>query len=87
MTRKPEVLMTWKPDHRLEPQPWYRMLAVRGGALLAGVLLLSALAGMTWVYPTLSEGVRKAAQSTYTQLLARRPVRAAVRLLMRLKGR
>lgn len=39
--------MTWKPDHRLEPQPWYRTLAVRGGALLAGVLLLSALAGMS----------------------------------------
>lgn len=47
MTRKPEVLMTWKPDHRLEPQPWYRMLAVRGSVLLAGVLLLSAVAGMS----------------------------------------
>lgn len=47
MTRKPEVQMTWKPDHRLERQPWYRMLAVRGTVLLAGVLLLSGLAGLS----------------------------------------
>ena len=48
---------------------------------------IGTLAGMSWVYPTLSEGVRKAAQSTYETFLARRPVRAAVGLLMRLKGR
>lgn len=47
MTRSMEVQMTWKPDHRLVRQPWYRRMAVRGSVLLAGVLLLSALAGMT----------------------------------------
>jgi pyruvate/2-oxoglutarate dehydrogenase complex dihydrolipoamide dehydrogenase (E3) component len=50
-------------------------------------LKLSAIAGMSWIYPTLSEGVRKASQSSYEQLLGKRPVRAAVGLLMRLKGR
>jgi soluble lytic murein transglycosylase-like protein len=39
--------MTWKPDHRLVRQPWYRTLAVRGSVLLAGVLVLSTLAGMS----------------------------------------
>jgi soluble lytic murein transglycosylase-like protein len=39
--------MTWKPDHRLVRQPWYRTLAVRGSVLMAGVLLLSAVAGMS----------------------------------------
>ncbi|MEO8032407.1 MAG: lytic transglycosylase domain-containing protein [Gemmatimonadota bacterium] len=47
MTRDPEVQMTWKPDHRLVRQPWYRTMAVRGSVLLAGVLLVSALAGMS----------------------------------------
>jgi pyruvate/2-oxoglutarate dehydrogenase complex dihydrolipoamide dehydrogenase (E3) component len=49
-------------------------------------LPVSALASMTWVYPTLSEGVRKAAQTSYDELLARPMVRRAVGVLRRLKG-
>ena len=48
---------------------------------------LSALASMTWVYPTLGEAVRKAAQTRYDRLLARPMVSRLVALARRLKGR
>jgi hypothetical protein len=49
-------------------------------------LPIAALASMTWVYPTPSEAVRKAAQSRYDQLLARPTVGRLVGLARRLKG-
>ena len=55
---------------------------------MAALLLLplSSLASMTWVYPTLSEGVRKAAQQHYTELLASPTVHTLVGMARRLKG-
>ena len=46
-----------------------------------------ALASMSWVYPTFSEGVRKASQSQYEQLLERPAIRRALGVLRRVKGR
>jgi pyruvate/2-oxoglutarate dehydrogenase complex dihydrolipoamide dehydrogenase (E3) component len=55
-------------------------LAMRRG------LGVSTLASMSWVYPTLSEVVRKASQSRYEQLLESRGARRVASALMRLKG-
>jgi pyruvate/2-oxoglutarate dehydrogenase complex dihydrolipoamide dehydrogenase (E3) component len=49
-------------------------------------LPLKSLAQMNWIYPTLSEILRKASQSHYEEVLARRPVRGAISLLRRFKG-
>lgn len=49
-------------------------------------LAISSLASMTWVYPTLSEAVRKAAQARYDELLESKSVRTAVRLLRAIKS-
>jgi len=40
-----EVTMSWSPDRKVERTPWYRWLSVRGGALVAGVLMIATLAG------------------------------------------
>ena len=45
-----------------------------------------ALASMSWVYPTLSEVVRKASQSRFEQLLESRGVRRVASVLTRFKG-
>jgi pyruvate/2-oxoglutarate dehydrogenase complex dihydrolipoamide dehydrogenase (E3) component len=49
-------------------------------------LPLRALASMTWVYPTLSEGLRKAAQSRYQSLLERAGARRVIGVLRRIKS-
>jgi pyruvate/2-oxoglutarate dehydrogenase complex dihydrolipoamide dehydrogenase (E3) component len=48
-------------------------------------LPLRALASMSWAYPTLSEVLRKAAQSRYEELLARPTAQRVVSILRRLK--
>jgi pyruvate/2-oxoglutarate dehydrogenase complex dihydrolipoamide dehydrogenase (E3) component len=50
-------------------------------------LKVDALASMNWVYPTLSEVLRKAAQSKWDKLLDRGGVKKVVGLLRGLKGR
>jgi pyruvate/2-oxoglutarate dehydrogenase complex dihydrolipoamide dehydrogenase (E3) component len=47
---------------------------------------VSALATMSWVYPTLSEVLRKASQSRYQQLLDGRLTKTALGVLRKLKG-
>jgi soluble lytic murein transglycosylase-like protein len=37
--------MSWSPDRKVERTPWHRWLSVRGGALVAGVLMVATLAG------------------------------------------
>jgi pyruvate/2-oxoglutarate dehydrogenase complex dihydrolipoamide dehydrogenase (E3) component len=49
-------------------------------------LHVSSLATMTWIYPTLSEVLRKASQTKYDRLLARPGVQRVVGLLRGLKG-
>jgi pyruvate/2-oxoglutarate dehydrogenase complex dihydrolipoamide dehydrogenase (E3) component len=49
-------------------------------------LKVSALASMSWVYPTLSEVVRKAAQTHYEDMLDSGTAKKVVGLLRRLKG-
>jgi pyruvate/2-oxoglutarate dehydrogenase complex dihydrolipoamide dehydrogenase (E3) component len=49
-------------------------------------LRVSSLASMTWIYPTLSEVLRKASQSKYEQLLERPGVQKVMGVLRKLKG-
>jgi pyruvate/2-oxoglutarate dehydrogenase complex dihydrolipoamide dehydrogenase (E3) component len=49
-------------------------------------LKVSALASMNWIYPTLSEVLRKAAQSKYERLLSRGSVQRMVGILRGMKG-
>jgi pyruvate/2-oxoglutarate dehydrogenase complex dihydrolipoamide dehydrogenase (E3) component len=50
-------------------------------------LKVDALASMNWVYPTMSEVLRKAAQSKWERLLDRGGVKRVVGILRTLKGR
>ncbi len=49
-------------------------------------LPLSSLATMSWVYPTMSEGIRKASQSRFESMLEKGTTRKVLSLLSKLKG-
>jgi pyruvate/2-oxoglutarate dehydrogenase complex dihydrolipoamide dehydrogenase (E3) component len=70
------------------------IVGARAGELIHTAVLamrerlpLAALARMSWVYPTLSEGVRKAAQSRYEALLETPRARRVIGLLRSVKWR